>query len=43
MKMSIGRQGVIEVLGPEMSGSERQGIERGAARLKETVSKDVSR
>ena len=34
----VGRQGVIEVLQPEMSDSERQGLERGAARLKETVS-----
>ena len=31
----VGRQGVIEVLQPEMSDSERQGLERGAARLKE--------
>ena len=35
----VGRQGVIEVLEPEMSDSERQGLERGAARLKETVAK----
>jgi L-lactate dehydrogenase len=39
----VGRQGVIEVLEPEMSDSERQGLERGAARLKETVAKYVSR
>ncbi len=29
----VGRQGVIEVLEPEMSDNERQGLERGAARL----------
>jgi len=39
----VGRQGVIEVLEPEMSDSERQGLERGAARLKATVSKYLSR
>ena len=39
----VGRQGVIEVLEPEMSDGERQGLERGAARLKETVSKYLSR
>jgi L-lactate dehydrogenase len=39
----VGRQGVIEVLEPAMSDSERQGLERGAARLKETVAKYVSR
>jgi L-lactate dehydrogenase len=39
----VGRQGVIEVLEPGMSDSERQGLERAAARLKETVSKYVSR
>jgi L-lactate dehydrogenase len=35
----VGRQGVIEVLEPEMSDSERQGLERSAARLKKTVAK----
>src|SRR4029453_10374260 len=39
----VGRQGVIEVLEPAMSDSEGQGLERGAARLKETVAKYVSR
>jgi L-lactate dehydrogenase len=35
----VGRQGVIEVLEPEMSDEERQGLERSAARLRETVHK----
>jgi L-lactate dehydrogenase len=35
----VGRQGVIEVLQPEMSDEERQGLEQSAARLKETVRK----
>ena len=39
----VGRQGVIEVLEPEMSDGERQGLERGAARLKETVAKYLNR
>ena len=33
----VGRQGVIEVLEPAMSDEEKQGLERSAARLKETV------
>lgn len=39
----VGRQGVIEVLEPGMSDGERQGLERGAARLKETVAKYLRR
>ena len=35
----VGREGVIEVLEPAMSDDERQGLERSAARLKETVRK----
>jgi L-lactate dehydrogenase len=35
----VGRQGVVEVLEPEMSDEERQGLEQSAARLKETVRK----
>ncbi len=35
----VGRQGVIEVLEPQMSDEERQGLERSAARLRETVAK----
>jgi malate/lactate dehydrogenase len=35
----VGRQGVIEVLEPAMSDEEKQGLERSAARLKETVRK----
>ena len=35
----VGRQGVIEVLEPEMSDEEKQGLERSAGRLKETVRK----
>jgi L-lactate dehydrogenase len=37
----VGRQGVIEVLEPEMSDKERLGLERGAARLRETVHKHL--
>ena len=35
----VGRQGVIEVLEPAMSDEEKQGLERSAARLEETVRK----
>ena len=35
----VGREGVIEVLEPEMSEGERRGLERSAARLKESVAK----
>jgi L-lactate dehydrogenase len=35
----VGRQGVVEVLEPDMSDEEKQGLERSAARLKETVRK----
>jgi L-lactate dehydrogenase len=35
----VGRQGVVEVLEPEMSDEERHGLEQSAARLKETVRK----
>jgi L-lactate dehydrogenase len=35
----VGRQGVVEVLEPDMSDEEQQGLERSAARLKETVHK----
>jgi malate/lactate dehydrogenase len=38
----VGREGVIEVLEPAMSDDERQGLERSAARLKETVRKYLS-
>ena len=37
----VGRQGVVEVLEPDMSDEERQGLERSAARLRETVHKYV--
>lgn len=37
----VGRQGVIEVLEPDMSDEERQGLEKSAARLRETVRKYV--
>ena len=37
----IGRQGVVEVLEPEMSDEERQGLEKSAQRLKETVAKYI--
>ncbi len=37
----VGRQGVIEVLEPHMSDEERQGLEKSAARLRETVRKYV--
>jgi malate/lactate dehydrogenase len=33
----VGRHGVIEVLEPAMSDEEKQGLERSAARLSETV------
>jgi len=33
----VGRQGVLEVLEPAMFDEETQGLERSAARLKETV------
>ena len=36
-------EGVIEVLQPEMSESERQGLELGSTRLKETVAKYLRR
>jgi L-lactate dehydrogenase len=35
----VGRPGVIEVLEPDMSDEEKQGLERSAQRLKETVRK----
>jgi L-lactate dehydrogenase len=38
----VGRHGVIEVLEPAMSDEEKQGLERSAARLKETVHQSVS-
>ena len=37
----VGRQGVIEVLEPDMSDEERQALERSAERLKETVRKYI--
>jgi L-lactate dehydrogenase len=37
----VGRQGVIEVLEPEMSDEERQDLEKSAQRLKETVAKYI--
>ena len=39
----VGHPGVIEVLEAKMSDSERHGLERGAARLKETVAKYLNR
>ena len=41
MGVSPGRQGVVEVLEPEMSDDERQALERSAERLKETVRRYV--
>ena len=38
----VGRQGVVEVLEPEMSDEERHGLEQSAARLKETVRKYIA-
>ncbi|MGZ3338899.1 MAG: hypothetical protein ACXU9B_03910 [Reyranella sp.] len=37
----VGRQGVIEVLESAMSDEEKQGLERSAARLEETVRKHL--
>jgi L-lactate dehydrogenase len=37
----VGRSGVIEVLEPQMSDEERQGLEKSAARLRETVRKYI--
>jgi L-lactate dehydrogenase len=37
----VGRPGGIEVLEPDMSSEEKQGLERSAARLKETVRKYI--
>lgn len=39
----LGRAGVIEVLDPEMSDEERQGLARSASRLKEIAAKYVRR
>ncbi len=36
---TVGRQGVVEVFEPAMSDEEKQALEHGAARLKETVAK----
>ena len=38
----VGRSGVIEVLEPHMSDEERQGLEKSAARLRETVRKYIT-
>jgi L-lactate dehydrogenase len=37
----VGRHGVLEVLEPAMPDEEKQGLERSAARLKETVPKYI--
>jgi len=39
----IGRQGVVEVLDPEMSDEERRALERSAERLRETVREHIAR
>jgi L-lactate dehydrogenase len=37
----VGRQGVVEVLDPEMSDEERRALERSAERLRETVREHI--